>query len=368
MKIGIVTQPLEANYGGIIQNYALQYTLRKLGHDPITLRTGKFVLWRYLETCLKITVNKIIHFDILKWRNEFPFYSPKLRKQKVGLESFIQNNISVTPKMYWYDSKLINKYSLQALCAGSDKIWAPYFRGRIKDVFFEFASDYDIIRFSYAPSFGTDQWSFNSEITGNLCNLASRFSGLSVREESGVRLCKNYLNRNAFWAIDPTLLLTVKEYNDLCRDIPQTHSQFLFAYILDLTDKKMSFINSVAAKFKLEVIVKRAERNIKPDDTMNSWLACFRDAQFVITDSFHGTAFSINYNKDFYSIVNTSRGIDRFASLISLMGNNERFVDENIENSDIASSPIEWELVNKRVEQWRKESLDFLNSCFSCDK
>lgn len=354
-RIGILTHPLIANYGGILQNYALQTVFRKLGYEAITLRTGKFVFVRWLYKYCKMLAVGVVY-----GKTKLPEFPLKIERKRVGLEDFIKRNIKTTKKIYWYYPNLVKEYSIDALCVGSDKIWASYFYDKIVDLFFDFAHSYDIPKFSYAPSFGSTNWHFSEKATRKVRLLTKDFTGLSVREQSGQELCSKFLNRDAFWAIDPTFLLNADDYNELCKSQIREEKTFLFAYILDLSDEILHFIRMIAQRMELEVRLVRAESEIQPSDTVEQWVANFRDAQFVITDSFHGTAFSIIYRKNFYCILNEDRGIDRFNSLISIVQRNDRFVSvlPDYETCDIA--PFSWTEIENRLEQWKLSSTDYI--------
>lgn len=353
MRIGILTHPLESNYGGILQNYALQEVLRRMGHDPITLRTGKTTYKIWIKRIIKSIVNKV------KGKNAiFPLIPFIYEKRQSGIESFIKKNIKTTEKLFWYSPDLIDKYQLEALCVGSDKSWASYFK-HIDDMFFAFAREFDLIKFSYAPSFGTSKWEFNAEQTEKCRELVKSFTGVSVREHSGVRLCKDYLNADAKWLLDPTLLLSADDYSSLCANIKIEKTDFILAYMLNYTDKKKKYIKKVSLSLNKEVVVIQAENKVCSTDTVEKWISLFRDAAFVITDSFHGTIFSIIFHKDFISLSNPKRGSERFKSLSEMFS-----LDNNILMAfpdEVKLNKIDWPNIDKEVQKQQKESFDFIH-------
>ena len=155
---------------------------------------------------------------------------------------------------------------------------------------------------AYAASFGTDQWEYTPEQEAECARLAKLFDAISVREASGVGLCKEHFDVEATHVLDPTLLLTANDYNDLCKGI-EPREPFVFAYILDMTEQKVAEIKAFAEAKGLSCFIKSADADISDADSIELWLSYFRDAAYVITDSFHGTAFSINYN-NFITIYN----------------------------------------------------------------
>ena len=352
MRIGILTHPLESNYGGILQNYALQEVLRRMGHDPITLRTGKttYIIW--LKRIIKNIINKV------KGKNaSFPLIPFIYEKRQSGIESFIRKHIKTTDKIFWYSPDLIGKYQLEALCVGSDKSWASYFK-RIDDMFFAFARDYNIIKFSYAPSFGTDNWEFNTDQTEKCRELVKSFTGISVREHSGVKLCKDFLNTDAKWLLDPTLLLSVDDYCSLCANINQRKNGYILAYILNYTDDKKKYIEKAKILLKKDIVLLLAENKVRSNDTVENWISLFRDAHFVITDSFHGTIFSLLFHKDFISLANPLRGIERFKSLSEMFALGNNILMKIPE--EFSQTKIDWTTIDTEIQKRQKESIDFI--------
>lgn len=352
MRIGILTHPLESNYGGILQNFALQEVFMKMGHDPITLRTGKttYSLWakRFVKSIVGRINGKVVSIPLIPFVYE---------KRQSGIESFVRKYIKTTKKVLWYSSDLIDKYQIEALCVGSDKSWASYFK-RIDDMFFAFARDYDIIKFSYAPSFGTDKWEFNAEQTEKCRELVKSFTGVSVREHSGVKLCKDSLNVDAKWLLDPTLLLSADDYSSLCANINQRKDDFILAYILNYTDEKKKYIEKARLSLKKEVVLLMAENNVRSNDTVEKWISLFRDAHFVVTDSYHGTIFSIIFHKAFISLANPFRGTERFKSLSGMFA-----LDKNILTTipdEFRLAKIDWTMIDEEIQNRQKESINFI--------
>lgn len=357
MKIGILTQPLESNYGGILQNFALQTALRKLGHEPITLRTGRYTVKDWFLKNIKELVKACLGKKAV-----FRPFPTVYEKRKTGIESFVRNHIVTTKKLSWYTPSIVTEYGVEALIVGSDKVWARYF-AKIEDMFFAFAKTAQIPKLSYAPSFGTDRWSFSQEKTALLRELVKDFSGVSVREYSGLELCRKNLGVEAVWVLDPTMLLNADDYNELCADIPKADKPFLFAYILDLTKEKADYIHNAAVALGLDVIIQQAELKISADDTIEKWLAMYRDAAYVITDSFHGTVFSLLYHKEFVSLINSSRGADRFLSLGRMFSLEKHFLDSIPPVFERIT--IDWERIDEVFSTRKKEAFSFLEKSLS---
>lgn len=358
MKIGIITQPLSRNYGGILQNYALQQTLIKLGHTPYTFDLRISYTWRdWTIVIIKSVIKKIIGRPCTLPETPSTFYA----KERI-LRRFVDGYISlITPRIHKPHKKQVSQYLLDAIIVGSDQVWRPKFNDCIQNMYLDFVKDLGIKRIAYAASFGTDEWEYTEEQTTTCKSLAQKFDAISVREKSGVDLCKKYLGTNATHLLDPTLLLTKEEYKQLLTHIPEAKTQYLFAYILDSSDEKIKYVTRYAENLGLEVEIKGADAKLSEEDSVENWLANFRDAQYVITDSFHGSVFSIIFNKPFIALGNRARGMVRFDSLFEAFDLENHLVDLS-ENESVTSHIVDWDRVNAKIDTYRKKSFDFLNT------
>ena len=355
MKIGISTQPLTTNYGGILQNYALQIVLRRMGHEVWTFDILKY---NWCDWCIATT--KTIIIKLIGRKSQFPRTPVKRARKQKPLRTFAHKYINLTQRVKRITWDLVQQYSIDTLIVGSDQVWRPIYNSRIEDMFFRYASGQNIKRIAYAASFGTDLWEFSPTQTKECAELAKHFKAISVREDSGVNLCREHLEVEATHVLDPTLLLTSNDYNELCKDIPK-REPFVFAYILDMDEHKVEEIKIFAESQGLPYYIKSAASNIESTDSIELWLSYFRDAAYVITDSFHGTAFSINYNKDFFVFGNTERGNSRFESLLNLLTLKERMGS----SVNAKLQTINWDNVNIVLNNERQRSLDWLKSSFT---
>lgn len=312
MKIGILTQPLLNNYGGTLQNYALQFVLRKLGHEPVTIDYNpKSSVLRYLLSCMKT----IIYFFIPSKRRSFSVH-PRRKYRNSKFERFTRENITLTKMVGHPTDSIIKSYGIKAIIVGSDQVWRPKYNHHLQDMFLSFVRNPKINKLSYASSFGTDNWEFSDAQTVMILPFIKKFSAVSVRELSAVRMCKQYLGVDAIQVLDPTLLLDVSEYMKICRMIPQEDKDFIFAYILDMTIDKKEVIEKAGKELGIPIQYHTAET--KAELSVEEWIAKFRDTSYIITDSFHGTVFSIIFGKPFKSLFNENRGTSRFESLLNL--------------------------------------------------
>lgn len=371
MKIGILTLPLHTNYGGILQAYALQEVLRRKGHETVQLNgtlklhtlPGLKAPLAYAKRCiLKYVLGKEVDIFIEKTK-----YRESLIVSK-HTEKFIEKYIT-------YSNVPLNKLPknfTDAIVVGSDQIWRPSYNTYIPDTFLEFAKNWDIKRVAYAPSFGKSDWEFTESQTDVCGKLLRSFDGVSVREKSAISLCADKFSVGAQLVLDPTLLLFMSDYMKLIQDKPGTDDKGdLMVYVLDYDRDKHDTIEYLCNKFNYrsfrtgsDVEDNSADIGSRIQPPVEDWLRGFYQAKFVVTDSFHAVAFSIIFNKPFVVYGNKFRGLDRFNSLLSVVGLEDRLIlnSESIKNAMLKE--IDWNEVNEKLRLLREDSFEFLNRYF----
>ncbi len=372
MKIGIVTLPFNWNYGGILQTYAMQQALKELGHEAVTINRNTVL------TSLKLKVLLVVRRSILRILGKKVIVRPWPTKAEEKIirqhtDKFISDYIATT-HLLKSEAGFANleKYNFEAFIVGSDQVWRPKYSPVLENHFLGFLNNNSTVkRIAYAASFGVDNWEYSDEQTAACRELSSLFNAVSVREDSGIDLCEKYLNVQAEQVLDPTLLLPKEKYVQLIeKEGIKPFNGKLFNYVLDITPYKNEFISKVSEQFGMTAFSstagsfrdlgkKHLNECIFPPVTQ--WIRGFMDADFVITDSFHGTVFSIIFNKPFISIGNATRGITRFTSLLKTFGLEERLILEINEHAlDIANTPIDYVVVNQILEKERDKSIKFL--------
>ena len=363
MRIGILTQPLHNNYGGLLQNYALQETLKKMGHTVVTLdirhksfklnpivRAIKF----FARTLKKIKGDRnILFFDVVRQMN---FYNKPHKAQKEFIDKYLVIESFSKP----LDKKFWDSHELDALVVGSDQVWRHRFSPYILNYFLDFAEGKNNLkRMSYAASFGVDYWDGGKELVAPIRFLLQQFDAISVREESGIEICRTTFGNDAKLVLDPTLLLTAEDYKRILPECQNSSVKTCAVYILDPTIDQIRRVNEICHDKGLTVrFIGRPNRKGFP--SIESWLSEIFSADYVITDSFHGTVFSILAHKRFTTIVNSSRGAARFDTLLTMLGLKERMVtDDSILINDMQ---IDYEKVETILAEHRKSSYEFLTS------
>ena len=364
MKIGILTLPFHTNYGGILQAYALQTVLERMGHEVKVIielppRHSSYVMplvW------LKRTYRKwVLH------THTFIFIEYIENKRRQYVDAFVNRYI----KQYKVKQiSAINESDFDAIVVGSDQIWRPQYYPQITRAYLDFAAGWNIKRLSYAASFGTDVWEYSEEQT-NICReLLNRFDVVTTREFEGVNFCSTYFQVSAQQVLDPTMLLDVDDYITLflVNRLPKSTGDLMY-YLLDDSEEKMKLVNNVATYYGLtpfSVHVRTDDESLPLRDRIQPpvevFLRGFYDSKFIVTDSFHACVFSILFNKPFLAYGNEQRGISRFTSLLSLFGLEDRLIFSLKDVSEsLLCKEINWDEVNKTLLLLRSSSMKSLS-------
>ncbi len=369
MKIGIYTLPLNYNYGGLLQAFALQTVLERMGHDVTIIDRPlhqKEAFWERPREKTKRAIRKYLfreeHIRVFQENYEAALY-PLISK---NTQKFIDRYLH-TIKIN--DSSELHEGMFDSIVVGSDQIWRRAFhdsKRKCYDSFLAFAEKWKIKRIAYAASFGIDYWEYNKIDTIRCAELAKLFDAISVRERSGVNLCYEHFGVKAEHVLDPTMLLQKEDYIRLFEaQGTRQSSGNLLCYILDETPFATEVINRIEQRMGLH----RFHVNSRADNTwatvedriqppVEQWLRGFYDAEYVVTDSFHACVFSFLFGKPFIVIGNQNRGMERFRSLLQMVGLEERLITKEMTVDFIHQSSLKGAL--GRVENLKDTSIQFL--------
>ena len=359
MLIGILTQPLRYNIGGILQNYALQQVLIKLGHNPVTLDPDPYYHVSFIVILKRILLKLFgekTNIFIEKELNKIP------RTKGKYVERFINDNI----RYLRYSGKINQVDSISdfdAFIVGSDQTWRPMFnRGRLENMFLDFTQGKRVKRVAYAASFGTDDWEYTEEEAAKCSHLLQQFDSISVREISAVTICKERFGVEAVHVLDPTLLLSKEDYIKIINNYKAPKSLGnLLVYFLDETEDKDLLKKKVAHDYSLtpfNVNTDFSSQEIIPQIPVSQWLRGFYDAKIVVTDSFHACVFAIIFNKPFILYANKGRGFARYQSLFETFDLNECMVSCSGVYQGIHS--FDFNRINNNLNTLREKSIGFL--------
>lgn len=377
-KVLILTQPLRTNYGGLLQAYALQKVVKDLGFEVFT--DNPFFLGSLsLKKRLKDFAARFVYGLMRGDKKYKPLFKRRLKRADFeyaaqNLLPFIEKRINTID---FFEGRVqplssnIEKFDYY-IC-GSDQVWRRRY-GDVKRYFFDFLQSTDKKRFSYSASFGLDNINEYSNQEKQDCrNLIKFFTSVSVREKDAVKIVEDEFSFPAVQTLDPTLLLENTDYRNLINQsyVDKTEDSYLFVYILDKTEEKKELIDIVSRRLNLKVkdIMPKVDWKTSRSDkqsifpAVEEWLNCFDKASFVLTDSFHGTVFSIIFNKPFLSVGNKDRGLTRFTSLLSLFGLEDRLIFSKKDLTGVLLHnifKIDYSKINEARAELKEQSIKFL--------
>lgn len=381
MNILIVNFDKNYNHGGVIQGWALQHVLQRMGHNVVKAevpQNGMYPqnilkqLWGYIKRLRRryFIGDKSIYNKFNIYNND-PLY---IIHHKVM--QFTRNHINVITVNSMDE---LRKEDYDTVIVGSDQIWRRRYAQRHKlltnqfacdNAFLAFTKGWDCKRIAYAASIGVDYWEYTDEETDVLRPLIKRFDAISVREDSAVGLLHSHLDPslNIEHVLDPTLLVDKEDYIHLYQEKEEEcHKGEILVYILDPSKEKDSIISYAKENTGLKTFSINNPRyfdyNLSPKEriqtSMTSWLRGFHDASMIVTDSFHACVFSIIFEKPFYVILNEVRGATRIHSLLKIFGLQDRIIHSPKEFNTI-SKEINWNRIREIKKEWQEKSLDFL--------
>lgn len=368
MRIGILTLPFNNNYGGILQAYALMTFIKQMGHDVelINRRANKPAIKQRIIYSLKTIVKILLGMPhgALIMNNE-----RDLNMQGRNMQSFVETYI--TPKTIpFYSTKQMKKEcegKYDIVVVGSDQVWRSVYVSQIEDFFFEFITDPHVKKISYAASFGTATPEYTDGEILRCKKLIADFAAVSVREKSGLNVIKSFgwkTQTPPQVVLDPTFLLPKESYDGIISNKNSlAQKKRICCYILDDSSIVEDIIKKVEYSLNLPSFdIVNDKRNNSPKPSIEDWLDNIKNSSFVMTDSFHGMVFSIIFNTPFAVFINRDRGADRFDSLLSQLGLENR-ICANVEDVDhVISTPINWERVDQKLSYLKEYSKEFLEN------
>ena len=364
MKIGVITRHAVPNYGSLLQSYATQVALERMGYDAEiidyirnderaenlskTLVKGK--RWD------KNPITRMIYNAI-----QMPNYSRMYRKFELYRKDFLK----VTNKSYGnIDELKQNPPDEDVFCSGSDQIWGKIGQDEYDESYFlEFVKNKKCI--AYSSSFGKTKLSEN--LDRNLNALLEKYSRILVREKSAKEILENHNIKNVEQVLDPTLLLAKNEWEDLANKT-KLNKKEKYILIYQLHDNKE--FNEYAKRFaknknmkllRLSPSLYHFSRSGKLIYLPNQYelLWYFKNADYILTDSFHATVFSIIFNKKFIDVLPLNKTGTRIESILDLFEIKNRILKDYNDFNSIDES-INYDIVNGKLEGEKQKSLNLL--------
>lgn len=369
MKIAILTLPLHTNYGGILQAYALQTVLERMGHEVTHLQPKVEYPRLHNPIVMPSVWVKRLYKKLFLGDRKLPIFKHPYKWVRENTDRFISENLNCRfLKPEEWNEDLSKEYD--AIVVGSDQVWRPVYSPDVTRFFTVFLGHSDICRIAYAASFGVDINEFSEEQRACGREYLKLFSSISVREESGIKMCKDLFNVKAIKVLDPTMMLSTEDYQQFTDKVSKSPGN-LMIYILDRKDDIDSYISRFVHEYELVPFYMNSKVEMRWDPNillseckqppLENWLRGFVDVEYILTDSFHACVFSILFHKPFGVFVNPGRGLSRIESLLRPLGLMDRCITNNTSN---IMAPIDWEEVDSRLGKLKQESQLFLNSFF----
>lgn len=367
-KIALVSVHNDPNYGSALQAYALAYLIKREGRDceyinytPIANQSG-------LRHWIKETAKIILKFiGVIKDKpSEYSFWhTPEFVEYRRVFTVFHDQFIPVSENLYNPNSINEANDKYERFIVGSDQTWSPYVTKAKNNINFLKFVEKDKIRGSYAPSLGTCHLS--DEYLILLKERISGFSYLSCRERHNAQVLTELLGKIVHYVLDPTLLVSSDEWLKIAEPI-EMPDKYILCYILGTKKSISDYAENLGRIKKLPVfyIVSRPEYQNKiyslHNVTPGQFITLISKSSYIVTDSFHGSLFSINFNRQFYAF--TKRAMvegnidnDRIGDFLEVVDLSERLIKDD--SNDLLTD-IDYKMVNDTISNLRHQSLNYL--------
>lgn len=375
MKIGIVTFWWSSdNYGQLLQLFALQTYLRKRGHDPFLIRYAPWKdAWRFFSFSkvwhILFHPSKILSFMINK-RTDY-----KIRKNNIihdrQFEGFLRETIHFTDRIYSSGDLFTDPPAADMYITGSDQVWGARLP---HPVYFLQFGDKKVKRMSFAASFGDSLIFFHPFYYSKLKPYLNTFDLITVRELKALEICRNAGISEVSLIPDPTLMIEECDYDQLCLNQRALSYPYCLVYMLEnekLTTVKMSavaeFIKTKGLKMMYVASQGRFDNYSKVYPTIPQFLSYIKNADFVITNSFHGTALSILYARKFAAIPQREGNRTRIDTLLSLYELKSHWVEVSSQLERVYNLPMDRVAVGSLILKYRIETDSLLSEKLSSD-
>ena len=379
MKVGILTILNVNNYGAELQCCALYRKLQQLGYDAEVIN---FLFGIHPEhvfdgekRTVPIPLKQLIKVKLLPVvQNMFcMFHQKNKRLRNKRFDEFHAKYNHLTSTVYPSVKSLYEaKFNYDVLCIGSDQVW-NYMKGYSLEPFFACFDKNNTKKITYASSIGLSSLSVEAEQVFKK-ELAS-FAYISVREQQASEILEKLLNRKIDVVLDPTLILNKQEWIEVAKYDMCPKEKYLLVYIVTIKpcDYVLTLARHIAKQRNLKIV--RICRDAYPEHSgsdveeiltagPSDFVGLFSKAEFVVTNSFHGTVFSINFSKPFYSVIKSHHSTNsRLTSILKKLGLEDRIVPVGSQLPMI--SDIDFSDPSAKLEAERKLSIEYINKAFS---
>lgn len=359
MKVGILTFPNSQSHGATLQMYALYKTVCKIGCDTEVI--NYFNSYMKAEKHVRRGRNNSVKYKIKNKFRQILHY-----KNRLAFRSFEKNNIKAYPEKPIVKKEDLKKLSdrYDAVICGSDQVWNPDITDSDLSYFFDFCGA-QTKRISYAPSFGKEELSekFCESIR---CEL-EKFSEISIREDSGKAIIEKIIGKEADLVADPSFFLNADEWRSIEKKHLAAEKKYILYYTVSGSEELWQKCLAFSKKNNIKIIVIGGNiikkiRNKNPlieyavDVSPEQWLYLVDKASYIFTNSFHGTAFSLNFRKNFF-VKYPVKYSTRLEQLITHTGMEKQVIEGD---EELSAENISFELAEEKITELKELSLEFL--------
>lgn len=370
MKIGIISIHSAHNFGSVLQAYALQEKIKKLGNKVqiINYRPNYIDAEYKLFSIEYYKKHKGIKNKILRLIFRILTIKSRIKKYQ-KFENFIKENMDTTKVFSSYKELINYNFDFDVVICGSDQIWnTKITKGIDKTYFLDFINK-NILKVAYAPSIGNNK--IDKKYIKEFKNKINSFDFLSVREKSTSDFLKKYTNKKINSVLDPTLLLEKKEWDRFIKKSSiKLPNKYVLVYMLEYNNKFKDIVLKISNYLNITVISINKRKyfnkeklfsNIGPED----FLKLFKNAEMIITNSFHGTAFSIIFEKRICIIPNENSGM-RLIDLSNKLGFEKNVItnEKELILPKITKEP-NYKKINDNIKKQKEISEKFINDVMS---
>lgn len=366
-KIGIITILKVNNYGAELQAYATQAVLNRLGYDAEII---DYLF--YKNPFAKHTRGSRPDFPHPLKKRIAEWIYPLIHRQAANdirskrFENFHKINTRLSPTYRCAEDLYDAKMLYDVYMVGSDQVWNPGSYTSLRPYFLDFAPK-GKPRVAYASSFGV------SELPKDTHNFyktyLNNFNAIGVRERTAVEMVKNVSGKDAEWVLDPTLLLNAEDWSTLAKPIGDISEPYVLVYELTPCDAINKTTERIASQNEWKIVrLSKSAKDIVAnqkcitDAGPSEFLYLFQNAEFIVTNSFHGTAFAINFGRQFLTIVPSRKSNNsRQKDLLTLMNLTDRMLSDSDPMPD-KIQPINYQSIHPLLEIQRNKSITFLKN------
>lgn len=350
-RVGIVGYWYATNYGSVITYYALYKVISELGFEPVLIDR------------------------------------PEAWSDREGMDAisrlFLNDHCSISESYKWDEISKLNDLC-DTFIVGSDQVWTKDAMHIMRNMFFLNFADKSKRKIAYSPSFGYDTINITGNDLNNASKLIHEFNAISVREDSGKKILADKFMIDAEQNVDPVFLLDIEQYNAIAAESKsEITDEYILAYILDPTEDKEKALKEIENTLGKKVYIildarfgtfehnfnklkMYGKNEVMEDAKVEDWVALFKNALYVFTDSHHGLAMGIIYEKQLICYANRERGYTRFTSLLGMLGMSNRMIQNSAGCSkELISELIDYARVNCALGANKEKSRKWLSDALN---